>query len=259
MMLQKRIIGVIAVEQGLAVQSFAYNRKLPLGRPERIAENLDRWGADEIMILDFGRSRRGLGPDMDLIQRLSALGLTTPLAYGGGIMTAEQAIAVIRAGMERVCIDSLIHDNQEIIIDMAKQIGAQAIIAAFPINISKSDLQWYDHRKCMVGQFDPLVLTLFGDGYISEALIIDWMHEGDKGGFDPRLIEIFSSKAKDVPLILYGGISEVTQLSEFLNYPTVSAVCIGNFLNYREHELQALKKSLDSPFIRSPYYARGII
>ena len=49
-MLNKRLIGIVTVRQGWAVQSFCYNRYLPLGRPEFIVENLDRWGADEILI-----------------------------------------------------------------------------------------------------------------------------------------------------------------------------------------------------------------
>ena len=55
-MLKKRIIGSIAVLNGWAVQSISYNRYLPLGRPEVIAQNLDRWGADEILIQCIDRS-----------------------------------------------------------------------------------------------------------------------------------------------------------------------------------------------------------
>ncbi len=258
-MLQKRIIGVIAVENGMAVQSIKYQRTLPLGRPEMLAENLDRWGADEIMILDLGRSRKGLGPDMDLIHRLGALGLTTPLSYGGGVITAEHAVAVIQAGVERVCIDSLLHDNPERVISLTQLVGAQAIIAAFPVNIHEYCLQWYDHRKCTVGSLSSSALALLDDGYISEALVVDWQHEGEKEGFNPALIELFSDRVKGTPLLLYGGISEFTQLRDFLSHPSVSAVCIGNFLNYREHALQTLKKELTGFDVRAPEYLRELI
>ncbi len=61
-MLKKRLIGVVTVREGWAVQSFCYNRYLPLGRPEAIVENLDRWGADEILIhcIDRSSTRRVL-------------------------------------------------------------------------------------------------------------------------------------------------------------------------------------------------------
>ena len=55
-MVKKRLVGVITVKDGWAVQSFGYERYLPLGRPEVIAENLDRWGADEILLQCIDRS-----------------------------------------------------------------------------------------------------------------------------------------------------------------------------------------------------------
>ena len=58
----KRLIGIITVLNGWAVQSFGYKKYLPIGRPHIIAENLDRWGADEIIILSIDRSRHSLGP-----------------------------------------------------------------------------------------------------------------------------------------------------------------------------------------------------
>ena len=88
-MIQKRLIGVITVKQGWAVQSFGYRRHLPMGRPEVVAENLDRWGVDEILLQCIDRSRHGLGPDLALLERISRKGLATPLIYQGGIRSVE--------------------------------------------------------------------------------------------------------------------------------------------------------------------------
>lgn len=257
-MLQKRIIAVIAIENSWAVQSFGYRRTLPLGRPERLAENLDRWGVDEIMFLDFGRSRKRLGPDMDLIRRLGALGLTTPLSYGGGIVTTEAAVAVIQAGIERICVDSLLHEDPSMVIAIARQLGAQAIIGAFPLNIYEGSLQWYYHCNRNFGRLNSYVLQLLVEGYISEALVVDWQHEGVKEGFDPTLLEMFSQQVPGATLLLYGGISEPKQLKDFLSHPAVSAVCVGNFLNYREHAFQALKKELTGVLVRPSLFATKI-
>ena len=82
-MLRKRLIAVVTVLDGLAVQSFGYQRYLPLGKPECLVENLDRWGVDEIFVQVIDRSARNLGPDLGLLLRLGSLGLETPLIYGG--------------------------------------------------------------------------------------------------------------------------------------------------------------------------------
>lgn len=73
-MLKKRLIGVVTVKHGWAVQSFGYRRHLPLGRPEVLVQNLDRWGADEILVQCIDRSASGLGPDLDVLGKISKLG-----------------------------------------------------------------------------------------------------------------------------------------------------------------------------------------
>jgi imidazole glycerol-phosphate synthase subunit HisF len=107
-MLKKRLIGVVLVKDGWAIQSFGYSRFLPLGKPECLVENLDRWGADEIMVLSIDRSKNGLGPDFNLLKKLSKLGLSTPLIYGGGIDSVQKGVDVIRSGADRISIDSLL-------------------------------------------------------------------------------------------------------------------------------------------------------
>jgi cyclase len=67
-MLKKRIVGVIPIRNGIAVQSFRYNSYLPLGDPLIIAENLDRWGIDEILLHNIDRTKKKLGPDIILLE-----------------------------------------------------------------------------------------------------------------------------------------------------------------------------------------------
>src|SRR5690554_2349668 len=108
-MLRKRLIGVVTVRNGWAVQSFGYRRYLPLGRPECLVENLDRWGADEILVQVIDRSAGERGPDFDLLARLGRLGLETPLIYGGGVASADHAVRAIQSGADRVTVDQALH------------------------------------------------------------------------------------------------------------------------------------------------------
>ena len=144
-MLRKRLIGVVTLRGGRAVQSFGYNRWLPLGSAERVVENLDRWGADEILVLATDRAQQGLGPDLDVIRRLGALGLRTPLAYGGGIRCAEDGVQVVHAGADRVVVDTVLHSDPQVAHGLADQLGAQAVIAALPLSRGDGQLHWLDH------------------------------------------------------------------------------------------------------------------
>ena len=112
-MLKKRLIGVITVLDGLAVQSIGYEKYLPLGNPSIIAKNLERWGADEILIQSINRSKNNEGPDFNLLKSIAKLSLSTPVTYGGGISSYLDAVKSIKTGCERISVDTLIHQNSK--------------------------------------------------------------------------------------------------------------------------------------------------
>lgn len=250
-MLKKRLVGVITIRDGWVVQSFGYKRYLPIGRPAVVAENLDRWGVDEILVLAIDRSAKRLGPDLKLLEGLSTLSLSTPLTYGGGIRSVEQASTVIQYGAERICIDAALHDLGQL-REISLHIGSQAVVAALPLGIDDGKVCWYDyvHRNQRAG--DVALAQLFDHGLISEALVIDWKHEGIPNGFDLDLLRRFPISS--VPLIAFGGLSEVAQLEAVLAMPQVVAAGVGNFLNYKEHAVQAYKESLTSTVLRRADY-----
>lgn len=252
-MLRKRLIGVITVKDGWAVQSFGYRRHLPLGRPECLAENLDRWGADEILVLCIDRSRNNLGPDLTLVRRLGGLGLSTPLTYGGGIRKADEAVAVIQAGAERICIDATLHDTPQNVRKISAHLGAQALVAALPLSCANSRLEWFDYRRRIATPLDSASLSLLTEGVVSEAMLIDWRHEGHPQAFDMDLVRRFPLDG--VPLIAFGGLSDPDQLRQLLDMPRIAAVAVGNFLSYSEHAVQTLKRQLTDLALRPASYA----
>ena len=241
-MLKKRLVGVITVKNGWAVQSFGYRRYLPLGRPEVLAENLDRWGADEIILLCIDRTGQGGGPDLTLLDRVSRKGLSTPLIYAGGIRNAEDAVAVVKAGADRICVDALLHDAPLRIKQISASLGAQAVIASLPLARGGDGLVWLDYRMRQAHALNSVLLDVLRSGVVSEALIIDWQHEGMAGQFDTRLVSEFP--VKGMPLIAFGGLSEPSQLRTVLQFEQVAAVAVGNFLNYREHAIHHYKSHL---------------
>jgi cyclase len=90
---------------------------------------------------------------------------------------------------------------------------------------------------------------------ISEAMVIDWRHEGTPRGFDMALVTQFP--ADTIPIIAFGGISAADQLRSLLRIPSISAMAIGNFLNYREHAIQDYKKQVADLPLRPPCYESG--
>ena len=250
-MLKKRLIGVVTVKDGWAVQSFGYRRYLPLGKPELLVQNLDRWGADEILVQCIDRTTSGLGPDFDLLGRISKLKISTPLIYSGGISQREDALKVISHGADRIMVDAMLLDTPQALEAVARDLGTQAVIAHLPACMKPDGLTALYYRK---RSERPLTqwLEKLPQEWISELMVSDWQNEGSPGRFDERLLDI--ARHIDKPLLCFGGISEAAQIQRVLAHPHVVAVGVGNFLSYREHAVQSLKLKLEGSAVRAPYY-----
>jgi len=252
-MLKKRLIGVVTVRQGWAVQSFAYRRYLPLGKPEVLIENLDRWGADEILIQCIDRSASQAGPDFTLLKRVGALGLSTPLIYAGGIRHVQDAVKVISLGADRISVDSILWDAPQQLEIISRELGTQAIIGNIPVCAKENSLLWRNYRSKDEVLLTENILACLPLEWISEVMLTDWLHEGVANGFDRKIPALFP--LKDKPLIVFGGLSESAQYKEVLSQPNVVAVGVGNFLSYKEHAIQLIKQQMIGLPIRAAHYA----
>ncbi|QUL37337.1 HisA/HisF-related TIM barrel protein [Erythrobacter sp. JK5] len=256
-MIKKRLVGVVTVRGGWAVQSFGYGRYLPLGRPEVLVQNLDRWGADEILLQCIDRSSSGEGPDFALLDRVATLGIATPLIYAGGVTSADQAREAVNIGADRIAVDALLHDDLGEVVKMGYQLGAQAVIASLPLGVGDDGaVLWRDYRTGKDADLPGDVVAALNDGTISEAMLIDHRHEGHPGAFDPAILDC--GLASEVPLIAFGGISEVQAMASLLKHSQVAAVAVGNFLSYREHAVQAYKEALFEVPVRPAQYHRTV-
>lgn len=251
-MLKKRLIGVVTVKGGRAVQSFGYHEYLPLGRPECLVKNLDRWGADEILVQVIDRSINRSGPDFQLIEKLGRLGLETPLIYAGGVRSVDDGVSLIQLGADRIMVDALMHDDLQMVRDLSERLGAQALIASLPLSCMPNGIRWLNYRSKISIPISSEVLALIQSGIISEILITDWRHEGMPEGFDVRLVEQFP--LKNLPIITFGGISRSEKMEALLGFSEVAAVAIGNFLAYHEHAIQKYKEALVSSPVRAASY-----
>ena len=247
-MLKKRLIGVITVYKKIAIQSFGYTKSLPLGNVAHLAENLDRWDVDEILVQSIDRSKYNLGPNFKLIEQLGNIGLRTPLIYGGGIRNSDDAVKVISKGADRILCEHLFRSNPKEILKISKQLGRQCIIGSLPVRATNEKLFTYDYILRKEKPLAASVLKLIQDKVISELLLIDYLNEGFAGQFDKKILRHVEELKTN--LILFGGIGGTDQVKELISINNVSAVAIGNSLNYREDGVHLIKKSLPSQMIR---------
>jgi cyclase len=181
------------------------------------------------------------------------MGLATPVTYCGGVRNADDGVAVIQAGAERLCIDALLWREPEAVRALSARVGAQAVIGVLPAGRAGGRITPYDYLARADRPVTAATHALFAQRVISESLLIDWQHEGEPGGFDTGLVN--GCPLQDVPLIVFGGISEPAQLEQLFAMERVVAAGVGNFLAYREHAIQDLKERLHAPAVRPAEYA----
>lgn len=255
-MLRKRLLGAVVVRQGWAVQSFGYRRWLPLGTPECLVENLDRWGADGIVVLAIDRGDQG--PNLELIERLGALGLSTPLTYGGGLSTEEHARAAVRAGAERLVLDAVLSHNPQAVVAMASAVGVQALVAALPmLQNATGEVLHLQHRTGAQGAMAAPIRELIAAEQVSEVLVIDAAGEGGCQGFNPALLAAVEARTA-LPLLAFGGLARAEQIRPLLCRPQLAGVVVGNALNYREHSIGHLKATIPDQPLRAHRWRRFV-
>jgi cyclase len=233
----KRLIGVVTVKNNLAVQSFGYKKYLPLGKPEILIKNLDRWGADEILVNVIDRSYNNSGPDFNLIEKIKEIKISTPLIYGGGIRSFEDANKVIKEGADRILIESIFNDRVNEVKMISNYIGSQSIILSLPLTIDNNMLHRFDYRNNKKFFFKNFFID--STKLVSEILIIDYKNEGYQNKFNEKIIEKFPNLK--IPIIAYGGVFGKKKIKNLLNNKKINAIAIGNILNYTENSIKKIK------------------
>ena len=246
-MLKKRLIGLVVVKGNWAVQSFSYSRYLPLGKPEVIVENLDRWGVDEIVVISIDKSLKNDGPDFHLIQKLGKLNLTTPLTFGGGIRNAEDSLKIIELGADRLIVTDLISSNLLELEKISNLIGYQSIVVSLPIIKENNNYLIVNYiTKNEIS--NKIIFSISSNNLCSEFMAVDYLNEGYQNSFDMEIVNFISKFKK--PIIVFGGISENDQISKLLKMKSIVGIGIGNFLSYKENSVIEIKEKINSTFLR---------
>lgn len=127
-MLKKRLIPVVLVKQGLVVQSIGFRRYLPVGRPKITVEFFNRWDCDEIVLLAIDRE-----PDLARLAGLTAHvsgAAFVPLTVGGGVRRIEDFQELLRAGADKVSLNTAAFRDPELITRAAEAFGNQEVVVS---------------------------------------------------------------------------------------------------------------------------------
>lgn len=238
-----RLIATVPVRDGAVVKSYGYRRWRPAGGLASTLLNLDRWNADEIMVVDI--SRRAT-VDVRVLEEIASAAPATPVLYGGGVRGPADVEGLMRAGVDRVLVETAAWDANGRTHAIADVVGTQAVVVALPLISIDAVIRRWDPIEGR--PLEVLTESLHRAAQLpcAEILVIDVRAEGHEGGFDPALAEAVCEASHllgDRSLLWFGGIDTAAAAS-LVARPETSGVAIGNPLHERELALPLLREAL---------------
>lgn len=203
-MLARRIIPCLDVAGGRVVKGVSFESLRDAGDPVELAERYNAEGADELVFLDISATIEERATLVDVVRR-TAERLFIPLTVGGGIRESSQAKTLLRAGADKVSLNSAAIADPDLLSRISDDFGAQACVVA--IDAAREGDSWrvYTHAGKRPTDWDAVQWAVEavrrGSG---EILLTSIDQDGRKAGFDVELIRAVSS-AVSVPVIASGG------------------------------------------------------
>lgn len=245
-MLKKRLIPCIVVKDGFVVKSMNFKDFQVVGKPLISVEYFNRWAVDEIVLIDISRKR--FDPDydrafwFDVIRGLSKE-CFVPLTVGGGIKSVEDIRAFLRAGADKVCVNTFALKNPDFVAESSKTFGSQCIVVS--IDVKKNSFgkpEVFSNSGKEATGLNPVdwaeKVESLGAG---EIFLNSIDRDGSLEGYDLDLVKSVSESVS-IPVIACGGVGKWQDLVDGLNIGKASAVSAANIFHFTEQSTKVAKR-----------------
>ena len=226
MSLTRRVIVCLDVAGGRVVKGVQFDGLRDVGDPTALAERYEREGADEIVFLDIGATHEARGTILDLARR-TAERLFIPLTIGGGIRTVDDMAAALRAGADKVAINSAAVHRPAILTEGARRFGSQCIVASIDARRDGDSWRVYTSGARVRTELDAVAwareCVSRGAG---EILLTSIDRDGARTGYDLELSRAVS-QAVAVPVIASGGAGSAEHLCDVIAVGADAALVAG--------------------------------
>ena len=247
-MLTKRIIPCFDVDRGRVVKGVNFVNLRDAGDPVELAARYEQEGADEVVFLDITASSDGRDTMVEVVRK-TAETVFIPLTVGGGIRTVDDARRLLKAGADKVSVNTAAVKNPTLISEGADLFGSQCMVASIDARRrtdSKDPLAWevYIYGGRTPTGLDALEwarkVVQMGAG---EILLTSMDRDGTQDGYDLELTAAVS-EAVTVPVIASGGAGELRHLYEALAVGHADAVLAASIFHYGTYSIGDVKRYL---------------
>jgi len=248
-MLKTRIIPCLDVKDGRVVKGINFLDLVDAGDPVKQASYYSQNGADEICFLDISASLENRNTMINIVNK-TAEEVFIPLTVGGGISSIQNIKSLLKAGADKVSINSAAIKNQKIIQESADHFGSQCIVVA--VDVKKIDNDWivFSHGGTINTNINALKwLEKVQELGAGEILLTSMDKDGTKSGFDIELLKV-ATNILQVPVIASGGVGTKEHFFEGVFKGGASALLAASVFHFNEFSIKEVKKFLSDKNIK---------
>ncbi len=243
-MLKVRIIPCLDVAGGRVVKGVNFTNLADAGDPVEAAAAYDAAGADELCLLDITASQESRGTLHDLVTRC-AEACYMPLTVGGGVRTADDVTALLRAGADKVSLNSAAVADPDVVARAADRVGSQCVVVAIDAKAVRPG-RWeiFTHGGRRPTGIDAVAFarTAAARG-AGEILLTSMDRDGTRAGFDLGLTRAVT-EAVGIPVIASGGVGTLAHLVAGIRDGGASAVLAASIFHFGTHSLAEARAAL---------------
>ncbi|MCT4775907.1 MULTISPECIES: imidazole glycerol phosphate synthase subunit HisF [Exiguobacterium] len=237
-MLKRRIIPCLDVKDGRVVKGIEFVALRDIGDPVEIAKYYDASGADELVFLDITASTERRQTMLDVVSAV-ARKVFIPLTVGGGIRSLEDISSLLKAGADKVSLNTLAVESPDLIKQAADRFGSQCIVIAIDVKFEDDEYFVYTyggkHRTELRAVDWAKQVAALGAG---ELLVTSMNQDGRQSGYDLRILDLLRD-AVDIPIIASGGAGNANHVVDALE--KVDAALLASILHDRKTTVEEVK------------------
>ncbi|MCA0980113.1 imidazole glycerol phosphate synthase subunit HisF [Exiguobacterium aestuarii] len=237
-MLKRRIIPCLDVKEGRVVKGIEFVQLRDIGDPVEIAKYYDESGADELVFLDITASTERRQTMLDVVSAV-ARKVFIPLTVGGGIRSLDDISSLLKAGADKVSLNTLAVESPSLIREAADRFGSQCIVVAIDVKFEDGEYYVYTYggkqkTELLAVEWAKQVAAL-GAG---ELLVTSMNQDGKQSGYDLAILERLR-EVVDIPIIASGGAGNAEHVVEALE--KVDAALLASILHDRKTTVEEVK------------------
>jgi len=238
-----RVIPCLDVDAGRVVKGVNFVGIRDAGDPVELAARYDAEGADELVFLDITASSDARDTMVHVVEQV-ADEVFIPFTVGGGVRSVEDAEALLRAGADKVAVNTAAVSRPELIEELARRFGSQAVVLAIDARAREGGFEVFVHGGRTATGKDAVAWSREGATRgAGEILLTSMDRDGTKDGFDLSLTRAVASAVR-VPVVASGGCGSVLHMAEALTSGRASAALAASVFHFGEIRIPEAKAEL---------------